>query len=85
MHSLHGNGGPPWQRVGRSPGEGRMLQELNTVGKLRSLDWKVPNGVADDYRLRVYDTRLEHEWLQLLAAEVGGGWICLLMLLVETF
>ena len=37
MHALHGNGGPPWQFVKRTPGEARMLQELQTVDKLRSM------------------------------------------------
>ena len=73
MHMLHGNGGPPWQTVGRVVGEGRLLQDLHPVGKLRAAGWRIPSEVDDKYRLRVYDTRPDLPWLQEVAAEAAGG------------
>ena len=73
MHMLHGNGGPPWQRAGRVAGEGRLLQELHPVGKLRSAGWQLPAEVDDAYLLRVYDTRPDEAWLKEVAAEAAGG------------
>ena len=61
MHMLHGNGGPPWQRAGRDPREGRALQDLQPVGKLRAAGWRIPESVADCYLLRVYDTRIDQD------------------------
>ena len=72
MHMLNGNTAP-WARVGRPPGEARLLQELQPVGKLRAAGWTIPPEVGDGYQLRVYDERIWPDWLQGLAAEVGGG------------
>jgi hypothetical protein len=67
MHALHGNGGPPWQRVGRTTGEARLLQELHPVSKLRAAGWRIAEEVPDSYLLRVYDTRIDPQWLQTLS------------------
>jgi hypothetical protein len=73
MHAFHGNGGPPWQRVGRTAGEARLLQELNPVSKLRAAGWRIAEEVPDSYLLRVYDTRIDPQWLQTLSQELCGG------------
>ena len=73
MHALHGNGGPPWQTVGRPLGEARLLQDQHPVSKLRGAGWQIPAEVPDTYLLRVYDTRLAPEWLQTLSHELCGG------------
>ena len=42
MHALHGNGGPPWQTVGRPLGEARLLQDQHPVSKLRGAGCQIP-------------------------------------------
>ena len=73
MHALHGNTTPPWQTSQRVSGEARLLQEPHPVGKLRAAGWRIPLEVADTTLLRVYDTRLQREWMLALALEVCGG------------
>ena len=73
MHALHGNTTSLWRMTGRPPGEGRLLQEPHPAGKLRAAGWTLPPTVADDYLMRVYDTRVHPEWLRALATEVTGG------------
>ena len=74
MHALHGNSAaPPWQLQRRRPGEARDLQQLQTVAALRSWGWKFPPQVPGDYQLRVYDTRVDPEWLAALTKEVTAG------------
>ena len=80
QHALNGNpppGGthahgpaPQWRNAGRV--DGKLLSEPQTVAKLRSLGWSLPKELAADYMLRVYDTRLEENWLHDLASELVG-------------
>ena len=49
-----------------------MLQDPHPVGKLRAAGWTVPAEVPDSYLLRVYDTRIDPQWLQGLAQELSG-------------
>lgn len=76
MHALFGNGPHggrgTWQPVG-PPSEARALTELRPVGLLRKEGWSVRTDIGDDYRLRVYDTRLEPRWLEGLLPDLGIG------------
>ena len=80
QHALNGNGPPGSSRPGRSGPEwkvagrldGKLLSEPQPAAKLRSMGWSLPDAVPADYMLRVYDTRLEDEWLRALATEMVG-------------
>ena len=76
---MHGNGAPAQGRS-RPPGgrdggwllklSPRELQEVQTVGKLRAAGWSISGDIAAEELLRVYDTRLEREWLAGLLREL---------------
>ena len=84
MHALHGNGpgrgvAPAAQARGKSGGQGggrldaRQLQEPQLASKLRAAGWTLPAEVADTVPVRVYDTRLQGEYLRKLMADIGPG------------
>ena len=79
LHALHGNGpvsgggGQAWKTVGGGEQDARRLQELQTVGRLRAQGWMVAPQIGDDYQLRVYDTRLDLNWLAALMPDLGIG------------
>ena len=73
-HALNGNGpggrrDDGFTRVERKL-DARMLQEPLQAGRLRASGWTLPSAVADDYVLRVYDTRLQREWMLGVLAEL---------------
>jgi hypothetical protein len=84
MHALHGNGMPEWSfATRRRPPRGttasptstsrltpRQLQELQLVSTLRADGWDIDVAQTDDVALRVYDTRLDTNWLLDLAPEL---------------
>ena len=80
QHALNGNpapggtpgGGPTtgWRTAGRV--DGKLLSEAQPAAKLRSMGWTLPQEVAQEYMVRVYDTRLEPQYQQDLATELVG-------------
>lgn len=68
IHALHSNGmtdGPHLQA--------RQLQELQFSESLRATIWTPPSTVKPNTPVRVYDTRLERQWMENFAAELRGG------------
>lgn len=74
VHALHGNGPRDrgWEAGGRRGGDLHWLQQPQTVGALRAAGWVLPSTVPDEHLLRVYDTRLQPDWLRGLVIEAGG-------------
>ena len=66
----HGDGG---KRQTANRVDGKLLAEPQTAGRLRSMGWDIPAAVKEEYMLRVYDTRLDDQWLRALGAELGGA------------
>ena len=48
----------------------RRLSELQLVSQLRREGWEIPPSVEDKDLLRVYDTRLDHQWLRRLHGQL---------------
>ena len=73
LHALHGN--PPALDTDKKLAgqEVRRLQELQPLGRLRSMGWTVPPCMADTDMVRVYDTRLERSWLDGLLPDLDIG------------
>ena len=78
MHALHGNGRKGKGRGGGAAGadfsaqqlgtprrgDPRTLQEPQTVATLRAAGWELPNDAAAEALMRVYDTRLDPNWVR---------------------
>ena len=62
-----------WRTVGRAALSARDHQELQFTAKLRAAGWVLPAQVPADYLLRVYDTRLEPQYLRELVPELGAA------------
>ena len=75
MHALNGNVRRENLFSERSGGHRqfsvRELKEPMLVSKLRAAGWALPPELPQDYSLRVYDLRLELEWLRRLLPELG--------------
>lgn len=78
LHALNGNGGPPkrtgvgvggWSHVGGSGLAPRQLQEPQRASDLRAGGWSLPASVPAEELIRVYDTRVEQQWLRHLVVE----------------
>ena len=73
-HALNGNGpggrrGDGFTHVGPKL-DARTLQEPLQAGRLRAGGWTLPAEVSDDYMLRVYDTRLEQQFMRSILAQL---------------
>ena len=82
QHALNGNPPPAsrgWQTAGRRRAEQvpgadvRRLSELQPVSRLRAEGWEIPPSVEDSALLRVYDMRLDHQWLGRLQQALALG------------
>ena len=63
--------GEAWQAAGRQGLQARELMEPQTAACLRAAGWKLPVDIPGDYVLRVYDTRIDLEWLRRTLPDLG--------------